>query len=247
MVEALGLKQHVPQIEPIQNLQGSSRNFVGVLRQANHLELFGESQAAHRIISGVRKPQFDHCHPRPRTISRELVNRLCLLACLVVLSFTTSCSYLKGKPPEPVFRFVVKELPTPGSTVMVWVRAQESSYVGPADGKVEQEAAAWLREHGLNVVRWSQEDRVFSPQEQSPGSADATAVLKLAKLTGAKQVLLLQAYSDRVTVRAVDTETGRMAWSGTGQYVDAVAEFDARERATSLTRRTLDAIWKAKL
>ena len=78
-------------------------------------------------------------------------------------------------------------------------------------------------------------------------SGDAASLLQVGKLTGAKQVVLLQAYSDRVMVRAVDIETGSIVWSGTGEYVDAYSDFKARAAAPSLTRKTLDAIWKSKL
>ena len=175
------------------------------------------------------------------------MNRLCLLACLFVLAVSTSCSYLKGKPPEAVFRCVVKDFPTPGTSVMVWAIEQKSSYVGLEDRRAEHEATMWLREHGLSVVKRSQVEQIFGEQHLSIESGNAASLLKVGKLTGAKQVVLLQAYSDRVMVRAVDTETGSIAWSGTGQYIDDSSDREARALAPSLTRKTLDAIWKSKL
>ena len=168
------------------------------------------------------------------------MNLLCLLACLFVLAVSTSCSYLKGKPPEAVFRCVVKDFPTPGTSVMVWAIEQQSSYVGPEDRRAEHEATMWLREHGLSVVKRSQVEQVFSEQHLSMESGDAASLLQVGKLTGAKQVVLLQAYSDRVMVRAVDIETGSIVWSGTGEYVDASSDFKARASAPSLTRKTLE-------
>ena len=175
------------------------------------------------------------------------MNRLCLLACLFAVAGSVSCSYFKEKPPEPVFRCVVKELPSPGTSVMVWAIEQKSHYVGPEDRRAEHEATMWLREHGLNVVERWQVEQAFVEQHLSIESGNAASLLKVGKLTGAKQVILLQAYSDRVMVRAVETERGSIVWSGTGQYVDASADFKAGAFPPSLTRKTLDAIWKSKL
>jgi hypothetical protein len=174
------------------------------------------------------------------------VSRLCLLACLVVLPAAASCGYLRGKPPEPVFRVVSKELPAPGTRVMVWAIESKSPYIGPAERRAEEEATSWLREHGVSVVKRSQAEQALSDERLPLDGGDPAALLTVGKLTGAQQVVLVQAYSDRVMVRAVDTGTGRMLWSGTGEYADADAEFDARARPPSLTRKTLDAIWKSK-
>jgi len=97
----------------------------------------------------------------------ELVNRLCLLACLFAVAGSVSCSYFKEKPPEPVFRCVVKELPSPGTSVMVWAIEQKSYYVGLEDRRAEREATGWLQEHGLSVVKRSQVEQVFSEQHRS--------------------------------------------------------------------------------
>ena len=174
------------------------------------------------------------------------MKRLCLRACLFVFATTTSCGLLQSKAPEPIFRSTVKEFPPAETRVIVWAIENNSYYFGPEDKMAEHEATAWLREHGLIVVKRSQVEQILDEQHLSMGNGNAASLLKVGKLTGAKQVVLLQAYSDRVMVRAVDTETGNIVWSGTGQHVDAVAEFDARERATSLTRKTLDAVWKSR-
>jgi hypothetical protein len=129
---------------------------------------------------------------------------------------------------------------------MVWAIENNSYYVGPEDTKAEREAILWLEEHGLVVVRGSEVEKVFAEESISMQSASAVSLLWVGRLTGAKQVILLHAYSDRVMVRAADTKTGVIMWSGTGQYVDASDDLKAREHAKSLTRKTLDAIWKSK-
>ena len=132
---------------------------------------------------------------------------------------------------------------------MVWTIELHSDYVGEEDKKAEQEAIQWLQEHELVVVSRSQIENVIEDLQSSPESTDSASLLVVGKRTGAQQVILLQAYSDRVMVRGVNTETGVMAWSGTGQYRESLEETDDRERVrgrTSLTRKTLDAIWKTK-
>ena len=168
-----------------------------------------------------------------------------LLSCLFVLFALASCSLFKNKLPEPVFRSAVKELPAGGTTVMVWTIEHHSDYVGQEDKKAEQEAIQWLQEHGLIVVSRIQIEKVLEDLE----STDPGSVLVVGKRTGAQQVILLQAYSDRVMVRGVNTETGVMAWSGTGESRASLEETNDWERAhgrTSLIRKTLDAIWKTK-
>lgn len=173
------------------------------------------------------------------------------LVCLGALIALTSCSLLQKKPPQAVFRYAVKELPREGTSVIVWAIEQKSKYVGPDDKDAEQEAVRWLQEHGMVVVRRSRVEEVLEEQQLSLENDGTASLLSVGKVTGALQVILLQAYSDRVMIRGVATETGVMAWSGTGQYQQAVDEIDSKERKArardSLTRRTLDAIWSKAL
>ena len=135
--------------------------------------------------------------------------------------------------------------------MIVWAIQQNSKFIGPEDKKAEQEAIQWLQGHGLEVVRRSQVEQVLEEQELSLENDGTASLLSVGKVTGAVQVILLQAYSDRVMIRGVSTQSGVMAWSGTGQYRTSADEMDASEREArardSLTRRTLDAIWKSKL
>ena len=91
------------------------------------------------------------------------MNRLCLLACLFAVAASVSCSYFKGKPPEPVFRCVVKELPAPGTNVMVWAMGQKSYYVGPADRNEKMGVVPIPGMNGPECCKWN-----FSPFPHSP-------------------------------------------------------------------------------
>ena len=64
MVEALGLKQHVRQAERIEQRQGLVRDFVGIVRQTDHLELLGKRQRTGGIISLIFEAELDHLHGR---------------------------------------------------------------------------------------------------------------------------------------------------------------------------------------
>ena len=170
-----------------------------------------------------------------------------LVVYCVVLMSLTSCSWFRKKPPEPVFRSMVRELPSPGTRVVVWAVEQKSVYVGAQDTQAEQEASTWLQEHGVGLVRRAQVERVLAEQQLPipEESGNPTVLLTAGRLAGAQQVIVLQAYSDRVMIRGVNTENGAIMWSGTGQYKESVSEMEARKPSPSLTRKTLEAIWKS--
>jgi len=171
-----------------------------------------------------------------------------LVVYLMLFISLTSCSWFRKKSPEPVFRNMVRELPAPGTRVVVWAVERNSVYVGAPDLQAEQEATTWLQEHGVGLVRRAQVVQIIEEQ-QLPipmDSGNPTVLLTAGRLAGAQQVIVLHAYSDRVMIRGVNTENGAIMWSGTGQYKENPGEMEAKKPAQSLTRKTLESIWKAR-
>jgi hypothetical protein len=127
---------------------------------------------------------------------------------------------------------------------MVWAMETNSYYVGPMDSRAEMEASRWLQEHGMQVVTREDIEKAFDETGVSREHVEASSLLEIGRIVGARQLILIQAYSDRVRLRAADTTTGAIAWTGTGLQAEASPEFKAGGLGPSLTRRTLDEIWK---
>ncbi len=133
-------------------------------------------------------------------------------------------------------------------------------------------AVTWLQKRGYTVVERGKLTQLLNEQaiRLSSSPDDEAAVLKVGKLTGAREVVFLDspikeqtwsastagyygwyggqsqtqsgvAYQVSVSVRGVDVESGEVLWSGTAHYAAMVTDLDNRLRL--LTCHALSTAW----
>jgi len=117
--------------------------------------------------------------------------------------------------PTPVFRGVAQELPKPDTRILLY---HPNDTFLPSDemSLAEQESIMWFQERGYTVVERSRINAALAEQTFSMRTGDDRAVLNAGRMLGAQQIVFVMADHKRVAFRAIDTETGRILWSGTG-------------------------------
>jgi hypothetical protein len=202
--------------------------------------------------------------PQPsRCDSAAIFGNLGVLFWLVVL---TGCASPPVSPP-PVFRGVAQELPRPDTRILLY-RQRETFVPSDETSLAEQESIMWFQERGYTVVERSRINAALTEQSFSMQTGDDRAVLNAGRMLGAQQIVFVMADDKRVAFRAIDTETGRILWSGTGvretvprepgtwealyhwltrgstRYISRAQPPPAEDRGISiLVRQTLDTVW----
>jgi hypothetical protein len=201
--------------------------------------------------------------PQPtRCDSAAILSTISVLFCLVVLG----CASTPVSPP-PAFRGVAQELPKPDTRILLY-HPQETFVPSEELTLAEQESIMWFQEHGYTVVERRRIHAALAEQSFSMRTGDDRAVLSAGRMLGAQQIVFVMADYRRVAFRAIDTETGRILWSGTGvressprepgtwevmyhwltrgstRYISRTQPPAPEDKAISmLVRQTLDTVW----
>lgn len=200
--------------------------------------------------------------PLSRRDSAAFLGSIVALLWLVVL---TGCASSPVSPP-PVFRGVAQELPRPDTRILLYHHSH--AFTPDEISLAEQESIMWFQERGYTVVERSRIHAALTEQRFSMQTGDDRAVLNAGRMLGAQQIVFVMADSTRVAFRAIDTETGRILWSGTGvretvprepgtwevmyhwltrgstRYISRAQPPPAEDSGMSLlVRQTLDTVW----
>lgn len=196
------------------------------------------------LPKGEGKPTEPKKASRTRTMSKGMkrsvitviINGLIFLGCILFLS---QCAPAPTRKP-PIVRAVAQELPVRSTRILVYQKDQ--SYERDWHNLAEQEAIMWFQAKGLTVIERNRIHTALAEQSFSMRLGEDAKVLNAGKMLGAQQIVFLSVDYSYVTLRAIETETGRILWTGTASYPPD--QFEGYGDITSpLVRKTLDAVW----